>query len=49
VTDQTAAPAVAAAAEAALADCDLAGTVTVAAPRDAGARCVVDAARAERV
>ena len=49
VTDQTAAPAVAAAAEAALADCELAGTVTVAAPRDAGARCVADAARAERV
>jgi beta-ribofuranosylaminobenzene 5'-phosphate synthase len=49
VTDHTAAPAVAAAAEAALAARGLAGTVTVAAARDGGARCVPASTHAERV
>lgn len=49
VTHRDAAAAVATAAEAALAARQLTGTVTVAAPRDRGARCVADAERAERV
>ena len=49
LTDHTAAPAVAEAAEAALAARGLAGTVTVAAARETGARCVPAASRAERV
>ena len=49
VTHRDDAAAVATAAEAALADRQLTGTVTVVAPRDRGARCVADAARAERV